>query len=80
MCDTNNEVFDQIHNIAAHLFSELNGDISDEMKKKLHHGLNLIISLSGFMDDVVSQEDLALLGIGSHEGHHAHEHHHSHEH
>jgi hypothetical protein len=82
MCDGNNEAVDQIHAIATHLFSELTGEISDEKKKRLRHGLNLIISLSGFMDDRVTEEDLAALGMGSPEGHapHEHEHAHGHEH
>jgi hypothetical protein len=92
MCDSNNEVFDQIHAIAAHLFTDLAGDMSDEKKKRLRHGLNLIISLSGFMDNRVTQEDLATLGMASSTDHHSHghehphnhdhsdEHHHSHEH
>jgi hypothetical protein len=78
MCDTNNEVFDQIHNIAGYLFSELNGDMTVEKVKKLRHGLNLIISLSGFMDNVVTQEELALLGMGGHGNHHPDDHEHTH--
>ena len=80
MCDGNNEVVDQIHAIATHLFSELTDDISDEKMKKMRHGLNLIISLSGFMKDRVTEEDLAVLGMGSPEGHAPHEHGHAHKH
>lgn len=81
MCDSNNnEVFDHIHNIASHLLSEIVDDISDETKKRLRHGLNLIISLSGFREDLVTQEDLDILGMGSHKDHHAHDHSHDHSH
>ncbi len=61
MCDSNNQdVFDQIHKIAEHLLAGV-GDATDESKKTLRHGLNLIISLSGYQHDLVTQSDLDLL-------------------
>ena len=75
MCDSNNtEVFDQINHIAEHLLSEITDDISDEKKKRLRHGLNLIISLSGFQQDMVTQEDLDILKMKNLKGHHSHTH------
>ena len=75
MCDSNNqEVFHQINRIAEHLLSDIPDDLSDERKKKLSHGLNLIISLSGYQHDLVTPEDLEILNMKPLEGHHHHEH------
>ncbi len=62
MCDSNNqEVFDQIHKIAKHLLAGVGDDIQEDTQKKLSHGLNLIISLSGFQHDLVTPADLEIL-------------------
>jgi hypothetical protein len=64
MCDSNNQdVFDQIHKIAEHLLAGVGDDIVDESQKTLRHGLNLIISLSGYQHDLVTQSDLDLLNM-----------------
>ncbi|NQV32114.1 MAG: hypothetical protein HQ515_05430 [Phycisphaeraceae bacterium] len=66
MCDSNNqEVFDQIHSIAEHLLATVTEELPDENKKKLRHGLNLIISLSGFQHNMVTQSDLEMLEMTS---------------
>ncbi len=62
MCDSNNQdVFDQIHKIAEHLLAGVGDDIPNETTKTLRHGLNLIISLSGYQHDLVTQGDLDIL-------------------
>ncbi len=62
MCDSNNQdVFDQIHKIAEHLLASVGDDIPDESKTRLRHGLNLIISLSGYQHDLVTPSDLDML-------------------
>ena len=64
MCDSNNqEVFSQINKIAEHLLANVGDEIPGDAQKKLRHGLNLIISLSGYQHDLVTQEDLGVLGM-----------------
>ena len=64
MCDSNNQdVFDQIHKIAEHLLAGVGDDMPNETQKTLRHGLNLIISLSGYQHDLVTQGDLEILGM-----------------
>ncbi len=62
MCDSNNqEVFGQIHKIAEHLLAGVGDDMPNETQETLRHGLNLIISLSGYQHDLVTQSDLDIL-------------------
>ena len=66
MCDnTKQEAFDQIHSTAVTLLSDITNEIPDESKKRLRHGLDLIISLSRYQHNLVTQGDRDILKMNS---------------